>query len=191
MYWAPGGGGGGAASLAVPCWPLRGFYCSKAGQISEQRWVQRAGTIGRCWGKANCFPHVESIFGEDAYREEYGACVPRVGSQLSPNPCFTVGGTSSSLSTGVPLIPSEGPKPRGSSLTQPVPLLQVSLCPPPHTLCSVNKASKASLLASDPGELGLPCTRLWRCLLFRLLIQRSDKRGPGPSQSVSQQGLRL
>lgn len=107
-------------------------------------------------------------------------CALLVDSRLSPDPCSAAGGGSLILSL-LPLLGASNQGQFSKPTCVPVPTRKRSSrwismhLPPPRPGCS------QCFSASDPGEIGFPCTQFRRRLFFRLLMQRSDKRGPGPS----------
>lgn len=127
--------------------------------------------------------------------EESGLCVQEVNrAGDTPTPCLRLGTSSLRIASSLSL-----PRPPRRQRLYHEPSSCPELRTPPRSLRTRHCFSRASCRqlfnnvpqSLTPEKLQLPCSQFRRRLLFRILMQSSDKKGLRPSELVNQQSLRI
>lgn len=116
---------------------------------------------------------------------------------FTPTPCSCRTRAASSCTASLPPLSPMASDPDSVSLTDLLPTLRWKLCLGlQQTHHSFSRASSCQLFNNvfqplTPEKSQLPYTQFRRCLLFKVLMQRPDKRGHRPPQLVNQQSEHL
>lgn len=152
------------------------------------------GVVG--WGKGELWPRLCGGLSRCVWDgEESGLCVQEVNrAGDTPTPCLRLGTSALQIASSHSL-----PRPPCRQRLYHGPSSCPELRTPPRSLRTRHCFSRASCRqlfnnvpqSLTPEKLQLPCSQFRRRLLFRILMQTSDKRGLRPSELVNQQSLRI